>query len=43
MIGKLFIFEGINQIAEKEQCAKPESLEAIFTHKLMPKDITMNL
>jgi hypothetical protein len=33
-----FYLEGIHEIAENEQSAKPEILEAIFTHKLLPKE-----
>jgi hypothetical protein len=33
-----FYFEGINEIAENEQSATPEILEAIFAHKLLPKE-----
>jgi hypothetical protein len=33
-----FYFEGINEIAENEQSARQEVLEAIFTHKLLTKE-----
>jgi hypothetical protein len=35
---RLFILKKLTNIAENEQCTKPEILKAILTHKLMPKE-----